>query len=350
MGDARSVHIERWCRYFTDQGYEVALFSLEPKTISAPVRFYPAGRRTPFGFLNYYLARADFKAALDDFRPDLVNAHYVVSYGWLASYCRECPVIVTAWGSDLLLLPQKSMIHRKRIEKALDHAVFCTVDNHNLHLAAARFLPDEKIYKVIMGIDRGFYASAPHPQYTSSGVLKIIAPRGLEPVYDPRSIIEAAKMLRGQLEFHITLLGNEPRAAAIKSELASLGISDTVAVKPMMPHEAYIESLKDYHLYLSASLSDSTSVALLEAMTVGLFPVVSDIDGNREWIRDGHNGIMFRAGSPESLCEAVLKAAAGRDKFQAVAEINRERIGAEAIWQDNMDNLNRKFMELSGNE
>ncbi len=350
MGDARSVHIERWCRYFAKQGFEVALFSLEPKTISAPVRFYAGKRRTSIGFIDYYMAKKDFKGALDDFRPDIVNAHYAVSYGWLASFCRQCPVIVTAWGSDLLLLPQKSAIHHKRITKALSHAVFCTVDNNNLYQAAARFLPDEKIVKIIMGVDREFFASAARSEYNASGSMSIISPRGLEPVYDPQTIIAATELLRDKLEFRINILGNEPRATALKSEIADHKLSDMAKVLPMMPHDRYISSLKDYDLYLSASLSDSTSVALLEAMAVGLFPVVSDIEGNREWISDGHNGLMFRSGSPESLSEAILKAAEMRDRFKSVAEANRERIGFEAIWQDNMNNLKSRFMELVGDE
>ena len=117
-----------------------------------------------------------------------------------------------------------------------------------------------------------------------------------------------------------------------------------------MPHGEYVATLNNYNIYLSASLSDSTSVALLEAMSVGLFPVVSDIEGNREWIEDGVNGVMFEPGSVKSLAEAVIRASGMRDKFQAAAEANRRRVENEAIWQDNMDPVGNLFRDLAGHE
>jgi len=350
MGDARSVHIERWCRYFEAEGYETALFSLEPKTISWPGRFYPGRRRTGIGLIDYALAKKDFKAALDDFSPDLINAHFVASYGWLASFCRGCPVVVTAWGSDLLILPQKSWLYRRRVARALEHAAYCTVDNNNLKTAAEKYAESGKIIRTVMGVDRRFFDSVSPPAFSERGPLRIISPRGLQPVYDPLTIVAGAGILRDKIEFGIDLLGNQPESDEILSEIQSRSLSDRVAVKPLMAHDQFALSLKNYDIYLSASLSDSTSVALLEAMTVGLFPVVSDIEGNREWIEDGVNGITFQPGSAESLAEAIIKAAAIRNRFGAVAGINREKVERGAIWQDSMNRLKEVFAGLSDHE
>src|SRR6185295_18103430 len=61
------------------------------------------------------------------------------------------------------------------------------------------------------------------------------------------------------------------------------------------------ELLGRAEVYLSASLSDSTSVSLLEAMASGAVPVVSDIEGNREWVRDGEGARLFAAGDVAAL-------------------------------------------------
>lgn len=350
MGDARSVHIERWCRYFADEGFEIALFSLEPKTISSPVKFYQGRRRTSVGIIDYTLAKKDFSAALNDFSPDAVSAHFVASYGWLASHGTTCPVVVTAWGSDLLLLPQKSLLHRKRIKRALEYADYCTVDNSNLHDAAARFMPPTKIIRVLMGIDRAFYDSVELAKSSPAEHLRIIAPRGLQKVYDPQTIINAAGLIKNSIDFRIDLLGEGPEANGIKNDIAEKSLSDRITVSPLMPHDDFVASLNNYDVYLSASLSDSTSVALLEAMTVGLFPVVSNIEGNQEWIEDGVNGVLFDPGSAISLAAAITKAANMRDRCGAIAKANRDRIGREAIWQDNMNRAKKLFLELIGDE
>jgi glycosyltransferase involved in cell wall biosynthesis len=327
----------------------VALFSLEPLTISKPDKFYAGRKPTGFDLIDYLLAKKAFLAAVDDFRPDIISAHFIVSYGWLASYCHTCPVITTAWGSDLLILPQKSFIHKQRVIKALTHAALCTVDNENLSKAARQYIPEDKILKVIMGIEREVFDSLRRKNRGSSGPLRIIAPRGFQKVYDPETIVAAIEMLEGKLDFHIELLGNDPEADDIAKKIASMNLSDKITVLPLKPHDEYIDSLNNFDIYLSASLSDSTSVALLEAMAAGLFPVVSDIEGNREWIKNGVNGLLFNPGSPQSLAETITKTVGMRNRFESIAEVNREQVDSEAIWQDNMNRVKKAFAELIPN-
>lgn len=346
MADARSIHTQRWCRYFEEAGWETALFSLEPCTISPPRHFYGGNRPTSIGTIDYYLARRRFLSVLEQFRPDIVSAHYVVSYGWLASYGTVCPVTVTAWGSDLLLLPQKSFMHRMRVRRALQHAKFCTVDNQNLADAAARFTSPRKIVRIIMGIDRNDFQNMAKDRFAADGTLHIIAPRGLQKVYAPKTIIEAAALLKGKLDFRIDLLGTGAEMIEMGERIKRNGLADIIALSSPMLHRDFIAGLKDYDIYLSASLSDSTSVALLEGMAAGLFPVTSDIAGNRFWIQNGQNGLLFKPGSPSSLAQALIRASEMRSQFASTASVNRHRIEGEAIWQDNMDRLKQLFVEL----
>jgi len=346
MADARSIHTQRWCHYFEEAGWETALFSLEPCTIIPPRRFFGGNRPTSVGTIDYYLARRRFLSVLEQFRPDIISAHYVVSYGWLASYCSVCPVVVTAWGSDLLLLPQRSLIHRRRIRRALEHAEYCTVDNQNLAEAASRFVSPQKIVRIIMGVDRNDFGNMAKVEFAVGKPLRILAPRGLQEVYDPKTIIGAASLLKGKLDFCIDLIGTGTETAGISEKIRREGLEGIVTLSPPRLHGDFIASLKDYDIYLSASLSDSTSVALLEGMAAGLFPVVSDIVGNRSWIEEGQNGMLFKAGSSSSLAKVLVRVSEMRSQFASIASINRRKIETEAIWQDNMDKLGTLFVEL----
>ena len=44
--------------------------------------------------------------------------------------------------------------------------------------------------------------------------------------------------------------------------------------------------------YISMTESDGASLSLMEAMAVGAIPVVSDIEPNREWVKNGVNGVL----------------------------------------------------------
>ena len=348
MADGRSVHTRRWCGYFIEAGWDVALFSLEPPADTARVRCYPAGKPTSVDTVDYWLAKRAFRAAAADFGPDVISAHYAASYGWLASYWGSCPVVVTAWGSDLLILPRKSIIHRRRVARALRQAAYCTVDSKNLFDAAADYISPDKIVRVVMGVDRDYFAAAEKTVYSHDGPLRIIAPRGTVSVYDPRTIVAAAALLKDKLDLRIDLYGSGSTAETVMKEIERRSLSDIVAVRPFIIHSAYRESLKKYDLYLSASLSDSTSVSLLEAMSTGLFPVVTRIDGNREWIEDGRNGLLFEPQSPASLADAILRAAAMRRQWPEIAAYNRRRVADTAIWEDNMERVRRLFVDLAG--
>lgn len=349
MADARSVHTERWCRYFEEQGWTVALFSLEPQTITSPRVFFGAGRPTGIGVIDYYLAQKRCRRALDEFRPDIVNSHYVVSYGWLAALERRCPMVATAWGSDLLLLPQKSIAHRKRIARALRLADCCTVDGRNLHAVAAQYIPPDKIVRILLGVKRSLLETTATREYRATGRLEIISPRGLQPVYDPETIVRAAELLKGTVDIHIDLRGNGRRAKKYQRKISRASLEEIITLRERTAnHDQYVASLEEYDIFLSASLSDSTSVALLEAMAVGLFPVVSDIEGNREWIEHGHNGLLFEPGSAPSLAGAIREAIARRPEFASIAAVNRKLIEREAIWEDNMQRVKDLFEKLAG--
>lgn len=346
MADARSVHTERWCRYFEGSGFETALFSLEPCTITPPRQVYAGRRRTGLGAWDYYLAQKELKEAVRDFRPDIVNPHYIISYGWLARLCRLRPAIATAWGSDLLLLPQRSFFHRRRIRQALTWADYCTVDNDNLAEAAGAFIPEEKLVRVIMGIERRQFRIMFKSEFSQAGPLRLVAPRGLQQVYDPATIIEAAALVSPEVDFRIDLFGAEKAAVRMEAEIRKRSLERRIHLVPPVPHEEFVANLKLYDIYLSASLSDSTSVALLEAMAAGLFPVVSDITGNRPWVNHETNGLLFTPGSPASLAEAIAEAASRRSSFGQVASMNRDRVEREAIWEDNMDRLRDLMLTL----
>jgi glycosyltransferase involved in cell wall biosynthesis len=347
LADARSIHTERWCRYFEKESVDVSLFSLERPEAYTPKNFYQGQSLTRFGAINHFLARRSFTALARGVQPDLVNAHFAVSYGWLASRIDFCPLVVTAWGSDLLLLPDKSFIHRRRVRKALERADLITVDNNNLFNAATMYTESEKILNVPMGVDRAFFDDGCKRDFIAGGPLKVIAPRGTADVYDPFTIVRAAKLLADRCEFHIELLSPWPPPRELEKAIASSSLQHVLTLRPFQSHDHYLRSLREYDVYLSASKSDSTAVSLLEAMAVGLFPVVTDIEGNRYWIDHDETGLLFTPGSPEALAEAIFQASLKRAAFERVAQTNRATIEGEAIWQNNMARIKNAFGNLS---
>lgn len=348
LADGRSIHTQRWCRYFEQDEFEVALFSLEKITIAGPKIKYQGRRPTGRGLIDYSLAKSHFQKVVETFDPDIINAHYVNSYGWLASFTDICPVVATAWGSDLLIVPQKSKMQKRRVKKALDHAEYCTVDSRNLFEAANEYIDKQKIMRIIMGVDRDFFDNRVKKEFGKSDKIRILAPRGFQSVYDPETIINAVGKIKEKLDFQIDMIGDDSGIEKFGSMIESLNLTEQINLKRRLPRDEYEKSLSNYDIYLSASLSDSTSVALLEAMSVGLLPIVSDIPGNREWIEDSQNGYLFKVGNVESLIRKLIEVLGSNLDYANFAQINRTIIREKAIWQDNMSKIRNIFKDISG--
>ena len=62
------------------------------------------------------------------------------------------------------------------------------------------------------------------------------------------------------------------------------------------------------HVFVSVPSSDGTSVALLQAMGAGAFPIVSDLPTQHEWVEDGVNGFRVPAHRPDVLAERIGRA------------------------------------------
>jgi glycosyltransferase involved in cell wall biosynthesis len=106
-----------------------------------------------------------------------------------------------------------------------------------------------------------------------------------------------------------------------------------------VPHDEMPDLLSRTDIYVSTSLSDGTSVSLLEAMACGAFPVVTDIPANREWIEDGNNGLLVPTEDEVSLAKRILEAMNQRELVASACQKNREIVEKRAHLKNQVEDL-----------
>jgi glycosyltransferase involved in cell wall biosynthesis len=62
---------------------------------------------------------------------------------------------------------------------------------------------------------------------------------------------------------------------------------------------------------------------LAEAMSMGALPIHSDMTSIREWIDDGHNGLLFPVDDVEALKRAIVRGLDDDDLFHRAEQYNR---------------------------
>ncbi len=94
LSDGGNFHTARWAEYFRACGDELLLLTLEePREM--PVSTLRLGPRLPLRMLSTIAARGQARRALTDFAPDLINAHFLPNYGWLAEMLGMRPWVLS---------------------------------------------------------------------------------------------------------------------------------------------------------------------------------------------------------------------------------------------------------------
>jgi glycosyltransferase involved in cell wall biosynthesis len=343
LANAAVGHTRRWVEDLRARGHDVRLWSLERGPAELQARALPSFP-VP-GALRYPLAAPALRAALADFAPDLVDAHFVPNYGLLGALSGRRPLAVSAWGSDLLLSGDHDPLRRARARFVLGRADLVLTDAANLAQAArALGAPAARVHVVPWGVDLARFRAAGERE---PGLL--LGTRMHEPVYDLDTLIAGvAPVMARRPDTRLVLAGDGSLRAAHERLAARLLPAGRWQFIGMQTPEALAGWLARAGVYLSAARSDSTSISLLEAMAAGAVPVVTDIEGNREWVADGEGARLFAAGVPSALAGALERALDSPGWSDAARSRNRRVVEERGDRARNMDRFEALFVALAG--
>lgn len=345
LGDARQVHLRRWATYFLESGYDVLTLSLEPgDEFPSPFHRVVVPHVLPDA-IRYPLATIAVRRACLEFRPDVVSAHFVPNYGVIAALLRPRRWVLSAWGSDVMTDPGKSPFHRWRAGLVLRRAPYVTSDAQVLTERIRTFgVGADRILTFPYGVDERAF----HPATTPPPVgPRIVSNRKLEALYRVDIAIDAFAGVREALpDAALTIAGDGGSRAVLAARAARSTASPGMTFVGALQHARIPALLREHHIYVSTSPHDTTSVSLLEAMACGLFPVVTDIPANREWIVDGENGRLVPPGEATRLAVALIDSWRDEGLRAHARARNREIIATRGRWEDSMRAARHLFDSL----
>jgi glycosyltransferase involved in cell wall biosynthesis len=288
--------------------------------------------------------------------PDVVDGHFVTTYGFIAACGGFHPLVVTAWGSDVLIQPKGNLVYRFTSTYAIRRAdaVVCLAPVLESQILTLGIDPGKIHVVVIGGVERGrFHASA-----RDAGLMKrlaigpdepvVISTRSFAPVYDVRTLLKAAPIiLLGLPTVKFIVAGRGEQEGQLRELATSLGILDSVRFVGWLEHEELPKYLSSSDVYVSTSLSDGTSNSLLEAMASELPPVVSDIPANRQWIQEAENGFLFPIGDHVALARRVIQLIADREMRTLFGHRSRKVVELNADPEVEMKKLDNIYSRLT---
>lgn len=128
---------------------------------------------------------------------------------------------------------------------------------------------------------------------------------------------------------------------AIIQKVEALGIVSQVELMGKIPNEEIEAEYQKSQFFLLGSHYEGGSLALMESLACGCIPIVSDIPANRKFTNEGKLGVLFAAGSSESLSEGMnqLDTLQSEEHTKKIRAYFEESLSAEAIAKGVLNHL-----------
>lgn len=334
-----SGHIGPYLEFFSGRGHEVTWFAFDAPVPDHGVRTFDvslgAHANCSRQKWKYLLAGLKVRRHLRRIPLDVLYAHYATSSGLIAWLSGFRPLVIRVQGGDVLVR-SRSRAGRALLRLVLGRAALVHVVSAQLANAVRSIARrDVDLIEVTTGIAvEKFRFRVPQVERRP---MRILCTRTLGPVYDPQTIVGACRELhRQRLNFRLTFAAGGPLEKGLRAEVARLGLDALVHFRGGFARADLPALLEAHDLYVSASLSDGTSISLLEAMAAGLFPVVSCIQSNSEWLEDGVSCLMFDCGQADMLAAQIQQAAQRSSFCRDAAVRNRQLVEREGDQQKNL--------------
>ena len=345
----------KWAKYFALKKYDVHVISFvgdESYVCGTGIHLHVVNVSTP---VQLALALGAIRKLVRQIKPDIIHGHYIGLYGLAAALCGFSPVILTAWGSDILIAPQ-NLFKRCFVRYSLGKAECVTCDAEHMKSAMIKLgVPERKIKIIMFGVDTQKFS--PGPRNTellfklglSEQAFIVVSLRSFYPIYDiPTLIRAAAEIVKENPSTRVVLVGGGPQEADLRKLVSDLSIEKNVVFAGKVPYDDIPDYVRLGHVYVSTSLSDGgLASSTAEAMASGVLAVVSDNLDNRLWIDDGRNGLLFKPGDYYSLAEKILEYNNNRASAVTCAAAGRETIVERDDYFNEMAKMEAVYLQIA---
>lgn len=347
LGDGDHVNIQRWNAGLQTAGAETIVLSLAERHTHSDSHLVRLPTIRPLKRLNYLTAAPFVRRFLRRWQPDVLLAYYVTGYGTLGMLSGFHPVVQVTSGSDVLLAPHNPAM-RQLVRRNLSSADLVTAwTPHMADAIQALGISPHRLYVLPPGIPSADFRAHRCAPPSTGDALRLIVTRSLKAYYRIDTLIEAARLLKEQgVSFTLTIAGEGPQRRDLEALIGQYRLEQQVTLAGFLPNDQLPPVLQQHNIYISLVPSDGVSASLLEAMSVGLLPIVPDHPANRYWIEEGRNGVLLSSLTPDHVAAALTRASTAVDLRQRAWQQNPSIVSERGDLYHNADRFVARFQQL----
>jgi glycosyltransferase involved in cell wall biosynthesis len=358
IGDANSIHMQKWVSWFTNKGHDVHLITDRPAEING-VQIYAIGNKKRDSFSNFIKKILQTRRLVRKIEPDVLHAHYAFGYGTFGAFANYHPFVLSPWGSDILIEPEQSKIKKFLVKFALKKADLITCDGDNTIEKMISFGTDsKKIHRIYHGVDPAQFSPNKRDKKLKerlgvSDSPSIISTRNLDLIYGIETLIESVPLILKKIPNAKFIVAGElvydktVEKEYLKKMAKSLGVINSIKFVGTIPHDELPYYLTSSDVYVSTSLSDGgIAMSTLEAMACEVAPIVTDVADNKKWIKNGENGFVIPLKDPNTLAEKIIYLLQDEGVRKNFGKISREIVKEKQNYEKEMKKVEKLCTNL----
>jgi len=347
VGNATAVHLQRWAEAYRDAGHEVSVISIRSAAIPGvdvrTIAVGPANSPSPiWTFLSYLRLAASARSAVRACSPDVVNPHFVTTSGTVARIGSMRPIVLTAWGSDVIPPDGRRL---GALTRLLNRWAIAGADRIT---AASRYLADwterassgSVVDIVPFGVDTAQFNPALRMDRTDEpftiGVVKSLEPRyGIDVAI--RAMVPIVKIVP---DARLVIAGAGSEDARLRALVGSLGLVSHVAFVGKVPHDDVPALMGSFDVVVNPTIvPESFGVVILEASAVGLPVVATDVGGVPDVCVQGTTGMLIPPRDPVALSDAIVELASRPALRTSMGAAGRSFVERRFEWAETVETM-----------
>jgi glycosyltransferase involved in cell wall biosynthesis len=359
LSDGGSIHTVKWLEGLAQTGmWDLSLISMNPAPVKESIykipgvsgihRIAPSEIKEAGNNYGYFYNLPRIYKTVREIDPHVISTLYLTSYGLMGSIVKGsaklCHFVV---GNDVMVTPGQGALQKAISVLALKRAEFVVSASKTMtqRLTETLHYPEHRILTQQYGVGDWIID---HPvvgkKFDFVSNRAWIVNSNIDYVLQilKRAGPKAKTALIGKV-----VPGSEELGAKIEKLAAEIPGCQNLGT---MPYEQNIETVASGRFLLSLTTSDGASLSVMEAMALGVIPVLSDTEPNREWVVHGENGFLIPLNDLDRAVETfsqVLRLSPEREK--QMAEKNKAIILERGSLSRNMKRVSVRLKDLVEN-
>jgi glycosyltransferase involved in cell wall biosynthesis len=358
LADISSEHTEKWALGLASNGITVGLFSFNKASYSwfennknITVLFEPELKLNTLSTsskISYLKFVKPLKKVIDQFKPDIVHAHYATSYGLIGALSGFHPYVISAWGTDVMKFPQKNFINKTILKYNLRKAdVICATSNTIKEYLKP--VTNKEVQVIPFGVDINEFIKKDIVSLFDKNTFVIGSIKALEELYNIDVLIKAFSSLKikySNKSLKLLIIGVGSQEQKLKRLVSDLRISNDVVFTGRISFSEISNYFNMLDVLVNISDYESFGVSVIEAMACEKPVVVTNTGGLKEIVENNSFGSLVEIDNVEQTAHEIEKYMLDESLRTKIGKDARAKVVQKYNWSNNIKQMIELYTKL----